>query len=91
MSIILYFLFKTSPAKISFYFETRKEIGEKFQNMLKNQIDFELSLNIWRFLNCYLYRAWQAIEKRLYPVPADLKSAVKKSSTYENGGFVIPQ
>ena len=25
------------------------------------------------------------------PVPADLKSAVKKSSTYENGGFVIPQ
>ena len=25
------------------------------------------------------------------PVPADLKSAVKKGSTYENGGFVIPQ
>ena len=24
------------------------------------------------------------------PVPADLKSAVKKGSTYENGGFVIP-
>ena len=24
-------------------------------------------------------------------VPADLKSAVKKGSTYENGGFVIPQ
>ena len=23
-------------------------------------------------------------------VPADLKSAVKKGSTYENGGFVIP-
>ena len=23
-------------------------------------------------------------------VPADLKSAVKKSSTYETGGFVIP-
>lgn len=25
-----------------------------------------------------------------FPVPADFKSAVKKSSTYENGGFVIP-
>ena len=25
------------------------------------------------------------------PVPADLKSAVKKGSTYETGGFVIPQ
>ena len=24
-------------------------------------------------------------------VPADLKSAVKKGSTYETGGFVIPQ
>ena len=24
------------------------------------------------------------------PVPADLKSAVKKGSTHENGGFVIP-
>ena len=27
---------------------------------------------------------------QILPVPADLKSAVKKGSTYENGGFVIP-
>ena len=27
----------------------------------------------------------------LFSVTADLKSAVKKGSTYENGGFVIPQ
>ena len=30
-------------------------------------------------------------EVRTFPVPADLKSAVKKGSTIENGGFVIPQ
>ena len=35
---------------------------------------------------------WQ-LANRTVPadsVPADLKSAVKKGSTYENGGFVIP-
>jgi len=30
------------------------------------------------------------LEGRHPSVPADLKSAVKKGSTYETGGFVIP-